>query len=52
MTEDPWDDWVLPPSSVPDPFPVTNRATRRHCEHQWKTIGERTACADCGKDKP
>ena len=37
---------------MPDPFPVTNRATRRHCEHQWKTIGERTACANCGKDKP
>jgi hypothetical protein len=31
-----------------DPFPTTNRATRRHCKHLWKTIGDRTACVDCG----
>jgi hypothetical protein len=35
-----------------DVFPRTNRATRRHCDHQWKTIGERTACIECGKDRP
>lgn len=34
-----------------DGFPVTNRATRRHCAHQFKTIGERTACVHCGKDR-
>lgn len=32
-----------------DPFPTTNRATRRHCKHLWKTIGDRTACVECGE---
>ena len=42
-----------PPATTPgnefDPFPTTNRATRRHCKHLWKTIGDRTACVECGE---
>lgn len=34
-----------------DGFPVTNRATRRRCGHQFKTIGVRTACIHCGEDQ-
>lgn len=34
-----------------DPFPRTNRETRRHCDHQYKTIGPRTACVRCGASR-
>jgi len=33
-------------------FPTTNRATRRHCQHQFKKILLRTACVHCGQDAP
>jgi hypothetical protein len=33
-------------------FPVTNRKTRRHCDHQYKKILLRTACVHCGQDAP
>lgn len=44
--------WPIEDNNPPwDGFPVTNRETRRHCDHQFKTIGERTACVHCGKDQ-
>jgi hypothetical protein len=39
-TDNGWNDAPWPP--------VTNRATRRRCTHQYKTHGGITACAYCG----
>lgn len=42
--------WPTTDNNAPEPFPRTNRETRRHCDHQFKRIGARTACVHCGKD--
>lgn len=42
--------WPSDNNNEPEPFPRTNRETRRHCDHQFKRIGARTACVHCGKD--
>lgn len=57
-TNDPRDDTVSSGAALSSAsnfiphFPTTNRATRRHCTHQFKKILLRTACVHCGQDAP
>jgi hypothetical protein len=47
-----WPEEAVPVSGFFPSFPVTNRKTRRHCDHQYKKILLRTACVKCGQDAP